>query len=533
MRTLKPATPMLWIGMACLFAVYVVAACGGDSPPAATPTLNIAGTSAPTPAPGTPTPRPTMAPVPATDIPFPTPAASLTQAPAPTTAPPQASNTPLPTVVRTPSQAVQPVNGAPTSPSSTPPPVPTYTAALLEQHRENSRELLFPRFDHDAALLDDGRVLLGGGHTAFANNNVIVPSPLGLVELYDPESDVWTVIDPVQGPGAMYSLFRLPDGRLLALGVAASKDELKSMAAVFDSATGLWSELSGSPDVTRGSSAVFLLDDGRVLVAGGLNLFSDPSAGYSPAYLEAFEIFNPATGEWQRAASPSKRFQPINVRQQPIFLQLADGRVAALGSVEADQRVYLPHAEVYDPSTDTWSAIGGLDPFFEFRAGVALPDGRLLVHGEMLKSYPFRIYDPSNDTWTPTGEPLYSRPLAILALLPDGRVLAAGGEERSSDREKGRTIDDQAVYTSGAPLDQPHSTTEIYDPQTNSWSLGPDLTEIRYGSTATVLLDGRVLLAGGIGIDLEIDEVYPLRTSEIVDANAPPGTPPGTSSQER
>ena len=542
MQTLKPTARMLWVGLACLLAIALVAACDGDSTSSLAPTPTVAApVITPTLVPATPTPRPTMAPAPASNIPFPTPAASPTQAPTPTMAPPQASNTPLPTVALTPSQAVQTENDAGTSPSSTPAPEPTITAALLEQHRENSRELLYPRFDHDAALLDDGRVLLGGGHTAIGDYYVINPTPLGLVEIYDPESDVWTVIDPVQGPGAMYSLFRLPDGRLLALGVAASKDELKSMAAVFDSATGLWSELPGSPDVIRGSPAVFLLDDGRVLVAGGLNLFSDPSAGYSPAYLEAFEIFDPATGQWQRAANPSKPFEPEFNRAQPVFLQLVDGRVVAFGSEVSDRREYVPHAEVYDSASDTWTPISGLDPYFAIHGGVALSDGRLLLHGRVSgpAQYetasngelfgPYRIYNPSNDTWTPTGEPIYSRPIfPTLSLLPNGRVLVAGGEKRWLSEQMNRYLRDWAGDTGGARLELPHSTSEIYDPETNSWSLGPDLKEARYHSTGTVLADGRVLLAGGFSINQEVDEInpYPLSTSEIVDPNGSPGTAP-------
>ena len=520
--------------LVCLLATGAIAACGGESTPpsATTPTEEAANTPAPSAVPHTPTPRPTMAPIPASNIPLPT-------------------RTPTPL------------------PSSTPTPRPTITAADLErsraqlrkEHPEESWDLISPRYDHDAVLLDDGRVLLGGGFTGVANNNVIVPFPMGLVELYDPDTDVWTPLDPVEGPGYMYSLVKLTDGKVLALGVGESDDDAESMAALFDPATSLWSELPGSPVLIRAFPNAFLLNDGTVLVAGGLDFFSDPS-GYSPDYVGEFEIFHPATGQWQRAASPSKPFEPEVALEQPFFLQLSDGRLAALGSERTDENWNAPRLEIYDPTTDTWTTITGLDPYFRIDGGVALADGRLLVHGQVSESAPygtvsgadgeilrlflpdgtelttneeiaeqfvrFKIYDPDADTWTPAGETIYSRPLAIMTLLPNGRVLAAGGEEGWAENDDGRPDNRLRALMSGAPLNLPHSTTEIYDPRTDVWSLGPDLAELRIGSTATVLLDGRVLLAGGIGMVLDIEEIYPLPTSEIVDPDAPPGTAPGT-----
>ena len=42
---------------------------------------------------------------------------------------------------------------------------------------------------------------MGGGFTGVANNNFIAPFPLGLVQLYDPETGMWSIVEPLQGPG--------------------------------------------------------------------------------------------------------------------------------------------------------------------------------------------------------------------------------------------------------------------------------------------------------------------------------------------
>ena len=67
-----------------------------------------------------------------------------------------------------------------------------------------------------------------------------------------------------------------------------------------------------------------------------------------------------------------------------------------------------------------------------------------------------------------------------LTLLPDGKVLVAGGSHPVRI--------DSSIYT----------TTEIFDPATNSWSPGPELSEPRTNHSATLLPDGRVLLIGGV-----------------------------------
>ncbi len=63
-------------------------------------------------------------------------------------------------------------------------------------------------------------------------------------------------------------------------------------------------------------------------------------------------------------------------------------------------------------------------------------------------------------------------------LLQDGRVLVSGGPIRRA------SIDTSA-------------SAEIYDPALGTWSQTGSMTAEREGHTATLLLDGRVLVSGG------------------------------------
>ena len=120
-----------------------------------------------------------------------------------------------------------------------------------------------------------------------------------------------------------------------------------------------------------------------------------------------------------------------------------------------------------------------------------LLSGEILVVGGQGNSTSFdssylrsaELYDPRSDRWTPTGSMIEDRASGHTAtLLRDGRVLLVGGECGECTSTTFST-----------------NTAEIYDPRTGAWSQTPSMSVPRYRHTATLLLDGRVLVAGGYG----------------------------------
>jgi N-acetylneuraminic acid mutarotase len=116
-----------------------------------------------------------------------------------------------------------------------------------------------------------------------------------------------------------------------------------------------------------------------------------------------------------------------------------------------------------------------------------LPDGRVIVVGGLddtahgpgqvvLKSA--EVYDPANGTWTPAESLSINRYGFPLVALNDGRLLAIGGASSAGD----------AVFNASA---------EIFDASTQHWTMTHDMSEGRGFFPATVLTDGRVLVAGG------------------------------------
>jgi hypothetical protein len=60
-------------------------------------------------------------------------------------------------------------------------------------------------------------------------------------------------------------------------------------------------------------------------------------------------------------------------------------------------------------------------------------------------------------------------------------------------RHTATLLSDGRVLVAGGGV----SSAELYDPSTGAWALTGSMSEIRFASRATLLLDGKVLVAGG------------------------------------
>jgi hypothetical protein len=154
-----------------------------------------------------------------------------------------------------------------------------------------------------------------------------------------------------------------------------------------------------------------------------------------------------------------------------------------------DGRIMTALTELPTTTTTGWAPTGDLpwprswDHLYE--GPVLLHDGRVLAAGggDSRGAQTFAdtaLYDPATGQWTVTGSLLTSRRGHTLTTLGDDRVLAAGGAH-------------------GHPSNRPwaQATAEIYDPATGTWTATGSLHQSRIAHSATLLPDGRVLVAGG------------------------------------
>jgi hypothetical protein len=127
-----------------------------------------------------------------------------------------------------------------------------------------------------------------------------------------------------------------------------------------------------------------------------------------------------------------------------------------------------------------------------------LKDGRVLIAGG--GDGTAELFDPASGAFSLTGPPVMGRLNATATLLADGKVLVAGG----------------LGLTAGPDGFLPTlSNAEVFDPATGTFSATGSMTQARWRHTATLLSDGRVLVAGGY-----FDHICTTASAELFD----PGT---------
>jgi len=321
---------------------------------------------------------------------------------------------------------------------------------------------------HTATLLGDGRVLIVGGQTVTEGSVSIFSS----AELYDPAAGTFSPTGPMAEAreSDSDSATLLQDGRVLIVG--GQNNQILSSAELYDPKTGKFSP-TGSLDAPRENHTASLMVDGRVLIAGG-----DPSGGDGQTPLATAEIYDPKSGTFSPIGSM------IAARKRAGAALLGDGRVLIVGGLDA-QLDTLSTAEIYDPKKGTFSPTGSMLTAQSVMSVITLLDGRVLVvGGDAAGSPTAEIYDPITGAFSATGR-MAVQGLDAAVLLHDGRVLVLGG------------------YFAGAAG---NGSADLYDPATNTFGPSGTMTTPRFGQSATVMADGRVLVAGG-AIDASA-EVY-------------------------
>jgi len=186
----------------------------------------------------------------------------------------------------------------------------------------------------------------------------------------------------------------------------------------------------------------------RIFACGGGPILLTDAANPYPCAQDAWE-YDLRTGETTSLApmTTGRTFHTLTL--------LADGKILALGGV----------------------TYGGQKSNGDYYTNV-------LDEGE--------IYDPATNSWTPVPAMSQHRAAHGANLLPSGQVLVSGGTKGNGSNELTDVSD-----IMGTAL----RTTELYDPTTNSWTNGPNMSEPKAGHCAVTLQDDRVLVGGGLTYD--------------------------------
>jgi hypothetical protein len=344
-------------------------------------------------------------------------------------------------------------------------------------------DMSFRRAFHTATLLANGKVLIVGGVAAGPSSNA---------ELYDADSGTFIPARNMTAPRTSPTATLLNDGRVLIVGGNyMSGAWQKNSAELYDPTTGTFTETGGTVTNQIGGFAI-LLNNGKVLVAGGVSAFPlNP-----PAPIANPELYDPSTGAFTSTGAFATTGGSFYVTSGPDISAvslLSDGRVLIAGE---------PNSELYDPVSGTFSLtgpmatpclIGGGTPpiYISGRTATLLTNDKVLLTGgeeeDCGRFSNAELYDPGTEKFVLAGNMIRARDNQTATLMPDGTVLVSGGETQDCD---GRGF---CIFSGTS------TTVEAFDPATGSFQTVGNMNVRRSGHTATLLMNGTVLLDGGYG----------------------------------
>jgi len=256
------------------------------------------------------------------------------------------------------------------------------------------------RARHTATLLANGKVLIAGGVIDTQQGTYLVSA-----EIYDPTTGTFSPTGNLISGGWSRSTL-LPDGRAF---IAEDGN-----AELYDPASGTFALTGAYASPTSLADTVTLLPSGQVLVAAGCGATCDVNG--------ATEVFDPKTGAFSLTGPRSPPGWPSTATL------LMNGTVLF---VEADDSAFPDQAELYDPTSGTFTQIGRTHSVHEFSTATRLPDLTVLIAGGQLPggngSTAVELYDPATRTFANAANLILGRHEHTATLLPDGTVLIAGG----------------------------------------------------------------------------------------------------------
>ncbi len=309
-----------------------------------------------------------------------------------------------------------------------------------------------PRNFSTATLLNNGMVLVTGG-----NANLLASDSLTSAELYNPATGTFTPTGNMNVGHNFHTATLLDNGKVLIAGGITTSNAAIPTAELYDPATGTFS-LTGNMNSGRYLHTATLLQNGTVLMASGITT-------------NGAEIYDPSTGTF----SPTGSMTELHEAGTAVLLN--NGKVLVAGGLNATG--YTATSEIFDPAVGVFTLTGSMNATRDLFTATLLNNGKVLVAGGVSNGNPSsgaELYDPATGVFTPTGSLNSVRFRHSATLLTNGTVLITGG--------------DMSSITFGG-------SAELYDPSAGTFAIAGSLNTARASHTATLLGNGTILIVGG------------------------------------
>lgn len=249
----------------------------------------------------------------------------------------------------------------------------------------------------------------------------------------------------------------------------------------------------GSGEIPVSESGVLIQDNPSSTTNYTLTVtYQDPTKAYRSMLQKSSSILSVTvtpvpTAPTYLDKSANNLTQAIG-RSDHASVLLPDGRVLVSGGT--DGTAVLKTSEVFDPSTERWTAVAPMTSARRGHTMTVLSNNKVLVTGGFDGKAALataEVYDPSSNLWTVTIKPMaLTRRFHTATELPDGNILIAGGVVGPLITDDPRTTEVYMLSGSNAGGFDKH----VYG------TSGLALREARQGHTATLVSDDRILFLG-------------------------------------
>lgn len=294
------------------------------------------------------------------------------------------------------------------------------------------------RTGHTATLLSSGLILVAGGQSDVVGGQVLATS-----ELYDPASQTSkpgpALITARTGHAAV--AFQTAQGEFVLLAGGSDAQGSLNTAELYDVAQDQFVPVAAPLMQDRVGASALKLQDGRILIQGGVTGLMPGSFSSQPA---AAELFDPQSQSFSAAPVMSvDRFGSALALNDAGQALVAGGR--SLAGPEAS-------LEAFDPLTGSWSSAGNLGQAREGLTATAVAGGGiLLVAGS--EQAPTATVERLNGAQVSMLTPLNEARMSHTATrLPSGNVLIVGGfDQNGGPVGSSEEYDPSGAGSSGTP----------------------------------------------------------------------------------
>jgi hypothetical protein len=250
--------------------------------------------------------------------------------------------------------------------------------------------------------------------------------------------------------------------------------------------------------------------NGKIFAIGGLVLKYQDKTTVQSLDVGTNEEYDSAKNTWSYKT-------PMPTPRDSFAIAVYQNKIYCIGGTTGISREHgqtLTTAnEVYDPATNTWENRTGV-PTTRIKATANVVNGKIYVMGGYPNTTLNEVYDPATDTWTEM--PMSTDPFGP-SVVYNNRVYVMWGETRiynpyTDSWSLGAPQPEETGYaavgiTAGFMVPQriyvfSGTINQVYDPRANSWTTGSAIP-ISRGDFAVAVVYDLIYVIGGVSVSYE------------------------------